>query len=660
MATNPLFSSNQSANNVTAPSKAVNQVSASVQRSHNTFDNSYFHFLTQTFGVYQPFHVEKGVAGDIIPFSNSHNVRSLPFAAPMLSPMKLNKDYFMIPNYCIQPYTWDYIFRSPAQGDDVPDDAQNLFPIGRFVSIFHDILTGGEFFPDISFQTLYLFLIAENFFSYGSVLSSLGYKFPFRFFNDSTGQSYSFDDFFDLVFRNCDYTVKIDFDGFVRHFTTTDTNYPDRVKVDVYEMLTIIRTFPNYIVDASLTYNGDLNFSHFSFIVNFPTKDYNKNIRLDKLIAYQIACSQFYVNSNVDFIYQAQLYRDNYMTNLRQIGLSLGEDVNLDFFEYNGISVQYDYFSLHYFNILVNYLGRAISDGFDLRDIYACFAYFSGFREQLRFGDYFTGSRTQALGYGPDDSDGVAVVDNSVSVIDMSQKIILQRFRNNTIKIGNESDEYLKSIFGEELPPDYHLPKLLIHTEFYINGEEVNNTSSDNQGNIVTNLKSGEDSSAYEVKCSLPCILIGISYVSLPRVYSQTKDRDFFHQDRYDMFNPMLQYFGDQQVFGDELSGNLSNTTFAYHSRNEEYKQRISIASGAFCNSLKSWAFVTDSQESGTRALMFGAHQSPLFIRAYPFEFNRFLVQQPGISLANRFHFIMVYNNKSIQNRPMQVNPSTL
>lgn len=660
MATNPLFSTNQSSNNVTAPSKAVNNVTVDAQRTHNTFDNSYFHFLTQTFGYYQPFHVEKGVPGDVIPFASSHNVRSLPFAAPLLSPMRINKDYFLIPNYAIQPYTWDYIFRSPAQGDDVPDDAQNLFPIGRFLTTFMEYF--GSFHPstDVSLDSLFAFLIAENFLSCGSVLSSLGYKHSARWLDPDTGVSLSFDDFFDLVFRRCDISVKVSIDDRSLYFTTQD-GFPDRIKVDVYEALTIIRTFPSNIIEGEVFFNDATNTTTYLLDLSIPKLDYNSNIRLDKLIAYQLACSTFYVNPNVDFIYQSQLYRDNYMTNLRNLGISSGISVNLDFFEYNGISIQYDYFSKHYYDQLVDIFEHSLSMGDPLNEVFATFAYFTSFREQLRFGDYFTGSRTQALGFGPEDSDGVAVVDNSVSVIDMSQRIILQRFRNNTIKIGNDTDEYLKSIFGEELPPDFHLPKLIVHTEFAVNGEEISNTTSDDQGNIVTNLKSGSDSTAYEVKCSLPCVLLGISYISLPRVYSQTKDRDFFHQDRYDMFNPTLQYFGDQALYGDELNSRFTNLVFAYHSRNEEYKQRVSIATGGFCtNVLKSWAFVTDSDESGTRSLMFGHNQSPSFIRAYPFEFNRFLTKQPGISLANRYHFIVTYNNKSVQNRPMEVNPSTL
>ena len=44
-------------------------------------------------------------------------------------------------------------------------------------------------------------------------------------------------------------------------------------------------------------------------------------------------------------------------------------------------------------------------------------------------------------------------------------------------------------MFHEQLPPDYHYPKFIVHSEFAINGDEVSNTTSDNQGMIVTNLE---------------------------------------------------------------------------------------------------------------------------------------------------------------------------
>lgn len=186
----------------------------------------------------------------------------------------------------------------------------------------------------------------------------------------------------------------------------------------------------------------------------------------------------------------------------------------------------------------------------------------------------------------------------------------------------------------------------------------------DDQGNIVTNLKSGDDTAEFTIDVSVNSILIGISYVSVPGVYSQIKERTYMHRDRYDMFQPMLQYFGDQGIFNREVSDFIVNPSdvYGYTSRNGEYKQRMSQCSGAFLNSLRSWIFTIDLPAFAGESSMprLSNTQSPLAIRTFDFEFNRFLRRQTGVSLGTGFHFIMQYNNKNVDNRPMDVNPLPL
>ena len=120
---NPLYQTNDSPNAATQPTKAVNRQGVSVPRSHNTFDMSYFMYKTQHYGTLEPFFVMEGVAGDKIPLQSSHDVRTFPMSSPFLSKLKLNKDYFMVPMQAILPNSWEYIFKNPSQGDDVPEDA---------------------------------------------------------------------------------------------------------------------------------------------------------------------------------------------------------------------------------------------------------------------------------------------------------------------------------------------------------------------------------------------------------------------------------------------------------------------------------------------------------------------------------------------------------
>ena len=69
MASNPLYNTNDSPNNSTQPSKAVNDSQVFVNRNRNTFDLSYFNYKTQRLGQYEPFFVMEGVPGDTIPLS---------------------------------------------------------------------------------------------------------------------------------------------------------------------------------------------------------------------------------------------------------------------------------------------------------------------------------------------------------------------------------------------------------------------------------------------------------------------------------------------------------------------------------------------------------------------------------------------------------------
>lgn len=709
MAQNPLFRPTTSPTNTTKPSKAVNNTDTHVRLSHNTFDNSYFNFKTQRYGLLEPFFWKDCVAGDNEPFSNSHNVRSLPFASPILSPMKLNKDYFMVPKYAIQPHTWDYIFKNPNQGDDVPSDSQNLFPLvvnvdmsngsAATASIFDLLALVVERFAadeasDYDFLRL---LVLEPFFSSGGLLYNLGFKFNPVFIGGSdSSQVISFDEYFDIVFRAVDVSFSIEFDdpdsvsGSRSVFFTTNYSsspYDDSVVVDKFTALSLLRTYFGSIVSFSVDSDSSFIFDYYlssvpdysvSSEVSVSSIDPLDCLRLDTVIAYQYACAQYYVNPRVDFLYNAQLYRDNYLQLVRTARNIISSDIlSIASFNLNGIPVLYDYFSLHYHWYAFSSFAHAfyrldLVDRLDSSSAVRNFQelcnpvmYLFSYREQLRFGNYFTDSRTQALGYGQPGSDTVVVNDDqSISVTDLSQKLVLERFRSAVAHLDGSAEDYLQSMFHEQLPPDYHYPKFIAHSEFAINGSEVSNTTSDNQGNIVTNLKSGDDTAEFNVVVNVPSVLIGISYVSIPETYCQLKERQYFHGDRYDMFQPMLQYFGDQEIYNREVSDEIPNPAdaYGYVSRNGEYKQRVSQVSGGFLTRLRSWIFTVDlpsfAGESAMPRLAFT--QSPLAIRAHDYEFNRFLSAQTGFSLGTGFHFIIQYNNKNVDNRPMDVNPLPL
>lgn len=689
---NPLFQANISPTRTTKPTKAVNEAPTHVRLTHNTFDNSYFNFKTQRYGKYEPFWWKVCTAGDNEPYSNSHNVRSLPFASPVLSPMKLNKDYFQVPMYAIQPNAWDYIFKNPNQGDDVPLDAQNLFPLySGSTSIFElfrwALKTIGVYNDDPTsvdenvFNAAFLvFVMYENLLSSGSLLFSMGYKLNALFIDPSNEGSrpYSYDEVFDKYVLDNQFFARFNFDdpdsptgSRLISFTTDSSTFTADYLVDTFTFFSLLRSHFGQLDDFTADSSGFYPY----FEVNFGYLDDSNveddsvgYIRMDVINAYQLACAQYYVNPRVDFIYNAQLYRDNFVQLVRELVARIDGILNIESFDYNGIPVLYDYFSTRYYESISSVMAfYPDSEAVNFEQIYSLgrvLYYLFGYQEQLRFGDYLVDSRTQALGYGEPGSDSVQVYDDAISVTDMSQKLVLQRFRGAVAHLDNSAEDYLETMFHEKLPPDYHYPKFIVHSEFGIAGDEVSNTTSDNQGNIVTNLKSGDDTAEFNIEVSVNSILIGISYISIPAVYSQIKERTYMHRDRFDMFQPMLQYFGDQGIYNREVSDYIPNPTdvYGFTSRNGEYKQRMSQCSGAFLTTLRSWIFAVDLPAfAGESSLPRLANtQSPLAIRTFDFEFNRFLRRQTGISLGTGFHFIMQYNNKNVDNRPMDVNPLPL
>ena len=661
MATNPLYNVNDSPNNATQPTKSVNNQVVYVPRTHNTFDISYFLYKTQKFGQYEPFFATEGVPGDTIPLSSSHNVRALPMSSPFLSQLDLNKDYFLVPNNAIQPNTWDYIYTDPSQGDDVPEDAHNLFPVfisgGTRQSIFQLLISKSlRVGDDPSGSNLRSLLLSELLLSSGSLLNILGYKLNPIFHRAGSVTPYSFDNFFDSFCRaisELEFSVTTDY---------VDSSYiflrdGEESNISLLEAISLLRRYgssaiiENFVIDDDFIQEWSCDYS------TLPVIDWDNNqfFNMDRLCAYQLVCAQFYVNPKVDFLYNAQLYRDNLFTLIKAIFPALSPEM----FSYNGILVPYDYMSLHYAQKVVNGLYNDELYRAKLPLFYDYFNALFGFRESLRFGDYFTDSRTRPLAIGDDTLE--LTDDSKVSVIDMSRKIVLQRFRNAVIKLGQNAGDYLRGIFGTSPSPDYHVPKFISHQDFDISGFEVANTTSDSQGDIVTNLSTRDDRFAFEIEVDMPCILIGISYFSCPRAYSQTKDRVFFHKNRYDMFNPMLQAYGDQAVYNNERTDlRPNNEIFGYQSRNNEYKQKYSQVSGGFVQYLPAWSFVTDSLFNPVVDLAISNTQSPDYIRAHDYEFNRFFQAIPGFSLASSFHFIVVYNNKCMATRPMEVNPNTL
>lgn len=176
---------------------------------------------------------------------------------------------------------------------------------------------------------------------------------------------------------------------------------------------------------------------------------------------------------------------------------------------------------------------------------------------------------------------------------------------------------------------------------------------------ITTILRSNAARYAFSFEPDRDCIVLGISYYDLPRVYTRATERQNFYLDRMDMFNPFMQYIGDQQIFNAELGTPAPDLQpFSYTNRDMEYKQRFNMSAGGFCargTQLDKWFFPADVLRR-----WFGTNIGSSFIRSFNGEFDRFYISLNGYSLGTYFHFIVRYDDRCDASRPMAYAPGIL
>lgn len=668
---------------------------AHIPRTRSTFPLDYHFFDTHRFGEYHPHYVAEGVKGDILPIRSSHEVLSYTLKAPLMQKVQLNKDYFLVPKEAILPLNWDKFFENPVRGDDVDVKVGPTVPnffgkYGHFCDYLYYELCN-RYDPSSSDAdklflqaTLRFLIICEYVYSNGSLLASLGcHGAPYlKIVCSEDGQLISFDSFFDVVVSEI---LSFLSSGSNKLFSCVIDSavydvFPDGLKkydlnaISFRHALSLMRDDPHFVITSVSSSLRSL-FSWFqSEVYTLEFVQDSIPINLSKLWAYQLVCAHYYSNDHVDFTYSANLYRQlirHYVT--RSI---VPDNPSTLFFEYNGLRYEQDYMSSAYFTEMMirpslASLYPSLLTGVEDEWVNCFLGYLSAlfaFRRSLRYVDYFTGSRTTPLAVG---SVGVEVVrdpstnQNMVDVVDVTRNIQKARFLNAVNRVRHNFEGYLKGIFGGDTPaPDYHNPFYLAHTGDVIFGQETENTAEaqmSQQIAITTNLRSNGSRYMLEIHCDRPCILIGISSYDIPRVYSKTIERDFFHVDRFDEFNPFMQYVGDQPVYRQELGINIgvsglptSLNNFAYQLRHMEYKQRYNQAAGGFIEFLPGFAFVTDIERGSQRVL------NPDWIRSVPAEFDRFYISLTGYSLASYFHFIVNNFNDCSGSRPMAYAPSIL
>lgn len=627
----------------------LNQLQSKKRVSKSNYDIRPDLALTARFGEITPFLVTNGLPSDHLEFRSQMDLRTYTLKSPLMQNIKMYRTYFSVPMRCILPNNWDKVYVNPNLGDDVPQDA--FCSISRYdllSKIFaissRQFTTKADFYTFLAFVAIY-----EQMFSSGSLANILGLPLPCfdsviatnNFSNLVTALKSDVDftslDVYDSSFQNV--IFHIDASNVPAHslaqFFLDYPCLPSSFDVSVFaDIKPTIQAYINALTSPLQPYLSDHN-----------TAEKQVFVDLSRLWAYQLVYHHFYTNDKVDFIYSADTFRS-------YIGGLINHNNSLDSFEWNGSSLLYDYLSSHY----------VIS----FNDYYAAqyFCALFPFRRSLRYLDYFTSARTRPLAVG---NTAVSVNAGNVDVVDISRSIQMQKFLNQVNRTGRKLSNYVKGLFGEDLGKyDGHDPQWLAQTEDVVYGTETENTAfsqNDSANNIRTNLRvnSNKYGFSFDVDDS-ECIILGLMHFDVVRFYSKGFDRQTLRKDRFDFFNPTLQYIGDQKIYSLELdrttpvlSGGDGLPAFGYSTRYMEYRQAFPRAVGGFVENLPSWLF-DDQMLADSESL----HITPEVIRSLSSQLDQFYLSLSGSTINNYFHFICLVSNYLSATRPVAVNPQIL
>ena len=678
--------------------------SKTVHIKKTKFDKSKHYFNTYRFGEYGIITAQVGIANDYWKIISESAVDSYTLKAPLMTPIHMNKDFYLVSRMAMIPRAFEKIDTQPSIGQDIDATKYGTSIKAEYFNNYLTTIDGywstlyttdttsftlTDYLKHIQ-KTLHTLVLMEQIWSEGSLLNTLGCHIARTWIGTFGKIGQNFDQMFEAFVSHLPSGIMevqdVDTNEYWNVVIPGQNNVTEdairlmsqtnkvilwnafwlkmkdgmRIKITKWTNITGTNTYTDS--DMAFAYENLKSFISICSINTFVTRP----IDSAKLWAYHISCAEFYTNDKVDYIYNAELYRQ-YIENLiiavrkKVIGVNAG----LPTYTINGIEITTDGMCGENFNTITSNLNpedisedRNSNTSVPYRYDYliALFKY----ERSLKYKDYFVGSRTRPLAIG---NTQIAVNNNLVEVVDVSAKIQLQRFLNIVNKIPRDLKGYTKGIFGKDVAPDWHNPMWLASMSDKIFGNQTENTGEAQLTQAVSRtitLNNVGKNIQLNVELDRKAIIIGICSFEIERSYSMGIERDFNDVDRYDWFNPYLQYTGDQEVYQSELDSNGSGV-FGYQGAYMNMKQSYNEAAGGFITALKGWTFLdryVDTTEGQT--YLIADHQGPDFIRSKSTELDKFYISLSGRSMANYFHFIIENNNVIEVTRPMAYNPQIL
>lgn len=679
-------------------SQNVEQVNSN--RGKNKFDLGYSNYMSLRFGEVRPFYYQQCIAEDILTHSNSSNLWTMQLKSPLLSNLVGYKDYFYVPLKCILPNTYYDWKTNPVQADDVPDDVYCNLDVSKlynslptlldFCSTVNNIKNAGN-----SVSMCYsLVALCYYFLSSNSLFNQLGMSLnTILALNNTTGfTSYDKDSTFDSLLEYVAASTSLNalFSNEIlellhnthslvvinrlskKEFNLIPANtarlspnglrelYHDYIRYsELYDPTTTVGIYGvSGLKPSTWTGNqydglvGALLLGIFNFLLKDSRLAASRGVIFDisPILAYQLVGAQFYINDQVDKVYTAS----DYISEMRSLISDVPNAIS-NTYDYNGHTREYDVFSKKTFDTLLAVLESFNGSSTAVNNSSACLAFFRNLVvpfESLRYGDYFTGSRLNPLALGADPNSYAPVTAENVKSIDMVQAMSYLNYYNDIQKLGPTAWIQENGIYGDFPSSLDPMPRFIQRSKFTVGEMQIENQSDVNTGDIISRGRSNDSGNMISLEIDESCIVIGLISFDCPRIYTNVVDRLAFVRDRFDIFNPYFQNIGDQPILRKEfnLLKDEKDTVEAWTIRNTEYKQRISVASGAFCSNsfLPSWSFTENNSDFKLDSI---------HIRNHDADIDRFYGSLPNFTNSGYFHFYGRFFNDTEIVRAMQDRP---
>lgn len=613
-------------------------------QGYNTFDRSSLRLLTSRFADIVPYDCQIPVDGDVIRKRNAFDISTYTMQSRMLTDVKVSTDAFFVPLSAIMPNTWRLIVKNPIKGNDIPDDVYPYWNFSGFLSSVLAYLSSSRTALDD-----FRFIVALNgICGHYGLLKHLGYSNPLS-------------DIADDLYANM--VSDLNSNSYLLIFEDRDgRSYQFGTGVSLSALCGLLDRYWKGEIDIINidSFNPDLTFGtpDLSTIIQEVLRlDSSKERTIDMrpVFAYQMSCAQFYTNSHIDDIFTGEMF-------LQNLHALVFNNFSLPPFVLNGVSYFYDLCSSAYLDIFIN----SISFG-DLTDWFKYVSNLFALRSSLREPDYFVNSRLTQLAVG---DFNIAVNQNQVSVIDVNEREWYQRFANAVNRSPGEINQYLFNMFGVQRERIEPQPSFVVHEEFDLGQSQTENTGSaqvSDPDSVTTRMGQALSKYMYEIFIDEPeGVVLSLFSTTAKYVYDKAIDKIYDTQNRFDMFQTLLQHVGDQEVKTHELDCNTPyDQNLGFQLRYAQYKNAISHCTGGFSRGvLPSWALIWPSSDITPSPVLSERivlnSLTPEFIRNHNDDFDKFYTSLTGMCPSERFHFIVKVFNAVVNNSRQQAYPTLM